>query len=157
MNKKHKLQARTPNGFTIVELLIVVVVIGILSTLILVAYNGVQIYANSQSAKTGAVTIQKKIESYGAIANSFPTDTAASTYTNSLNAYSDSSLSSTGLTVGSPNSDNGTTTFEVSQCASTAGFGYRIRYWDFAKGDFAPDAITGYIGSNTCSGWNVLR
>ena len=51
-------------GFTIVELLIVVVVIAILAAITIVSYNGITNRANDSAAKTTAVAIQKKAELY---------------------------------------------------------------------------------------------
>lgn len=47
------------NGFTIVELLIVIVVIGILAAITIVAYNGVQDRARASSITTGFKKIDK--------------------------------------------------------------------------------------------------
>jgi len=51
-------------GFTIVELLIVIVVIAILAAITIVAYNGIQDRAKSSSAQTAAAQAVKKIEVY---------------------------------------------------------------------------------------------
>ena len=49
-------------GFTIVELLIVIVVIGILAAIVIVAYNGMQNRAYDTSVKNDLETMVKKIE-----------------------------------------------------------------------------------------------
>ena len=51
-------------GFTIVELLIVIVVIGILATITIVAYNGIQQRARDTARKSDIATIQKALELY---------------------------------------------------------------------------------------------
>jgi len=53
---------RLRNGFTIVELLIVIVVIGILSAISVVAYNGVQSRAQLSAASAQVNQLAKKIE-----------------------------------------------------------------------------------------------
>lgn len=53
-------------GFTIVELLIVIVVIGILAAIVVVAYNGIQNKAKSTQYLTDAQTIAKKAQAYNA-------------------------------------------------------------------------------------------
>lgn len=60
-------------GFTIVELLIVIVVIAILAAITIVAFNGVTARANSSSAQAAASTVIKKIEAYNAENSSYPT------------------------------------------------------------------------------------
>ncbi len=74
-------------GFTIVELLIVIVVIAILAAITIVAYNGIQDRAKSSSAQTAAAQAVKKIEVYK-VQNS-------DTYPSSASA---AGLSSTGST-----------------------------------------------------------
>jgi prepilin-type N-terminal cleavage/methylation domain-containing protein len=49
------------SGFTIVELLIVIVVIGILATISLVAYNGVQARSHTAKINSDLVTLEKAI------------------------------------------------------------------------------------------------
>ena len=53
---------KTTSGFTIVELLIVIVVIGILSAISIVAYNGVQSRAQLSAASSQVDQLAKKIE-----------------------------------------------------------------------------------------------
>lgn len=63
-------------GFTIVELLIVIVVIGILAAITIVAYNGIQNRAKDTKYKGTADTIIKKIEGVNADTGNYPTGTA---------------------------------------------------------------------------------
>lgn len=52
------------NGFTIVELLIVIVVIAILATISIVAYNGIQQRARDAQRKSDIATLAKKLSLY---------------------------------------------------------------------------------------------
>lgn len=62
----------TKKGFTIIELLIVIVVIGILAAIVTVTYQGVQNRANTTSAAQNAREVAKKAEAYNASKNNFP-------------------------------------------------------------------------------------
>lgn len=53
---------KNKSGFTIVELLIVIVVIAILAAISIVAYNGIQDRANASTAQTDLASFKKKIE-----------------------------------------------------------------------------------------------
>lgn len=53
---------RRRNGFTIVELLIVVVVIAILAAITIVSYNGITNQANDSAVQQDLTTIAKKIQ-----------------------------------------------------------------------------------------------
>ena len=59
-------------GFTIVELLIVIVVIAILAAITIVAYNGIQQRANDAQADAGLNQIKKALEIYRADNGSYP-------------------------------------------------------------------------------------
>jgi prepilin-type N-terminal cleavage/methylation domain-containing protein len=61
-----KTKAQQEKGFTIVELLIVVVVIAILAAITIVSYNGITNRANSSAALSTAASLQKKIELFSA-------------------------------------------------------------------------------------------
>lgn len=64
------LKARS--GFTLVELLIVIVVIGILAAITLVAYNGVTSRANDSSEKTSVSQFQQLLELYNGENGMYP-------------------------------------------------------------------------------------
>jgi len=57
-------RARQHKGFTIVELLIVIVVIAILAAITIVAYNGVTQKANASVAQNNASEVEKKLKLY---------------------------------------------------------------------------------------------
>jgi len=59
-------------GFTVVELLIVIVVIGILATLTIVSYSGVTADANDVKAQSAVSNIQKVAEAYNADNGVYP-------------------------------------------------------------------------------------
>lgn len=59
-------------GFTIVELLIVIVVIAILATISIVAYNGIQDRANDTAVKSDLSNLAKKIQLAAAESGEFP-------------------------------------------------------------------------------------
>jgi len=60
-------------GFTIVELLIVIVVIGILATLVIVTFTGIQQKARDSKRKTDVGAVQAALESYYSSNNTYPT------------------------------------------------------------------------------------
>lgn len=60
------------SGFTIVELLIVIVVIGILAALVVVTYNGIQQKARDTERKTDINAIHGQLEAYQAQNGSYP-------------------------------------------------------------------------------------
>jgi prepilin-type N-terminal cleavage/methylation domain-containing protein len=61
-------------GFTIVELLIVIVVIGILAAITIVAYNGVQSRAHAAAAQADATNLSKLLAVNYSTNGSYPTD-----------------------------------------------------------------------------------
>lgn len=63
-------------GFTIVELLIVIVVIAILAAISIVAYTGIQQRARNSQAQSLASQVAKKAEVYYALNGSYPTASA---------------------------------------------------------------------------------
>ncbi len=60
-------------GFTIVELLIVIVVIGILAALVIVTYNGIQQKARDTERKTDINALHGQLEPYQAQNGKYPT------------------------------------------------------------------------------------
>jgi prepilin-type N-terminal cleavage/methylation domain-containing protein len=121
----HKIKQQ---GFTIVELLIVVVVIGILAAIVIVAYNGVTNSARDSGYKSDAQNLAKIAEVVNANTGSYPTGTSTSTLTSSFNSTSTAKIPSnialTYVTAAPTNADaltaaNGTTkTYSVDPCTS---------------------------------------
>lgn len=71
------------HGFTIVELLIVIIVIGILATLVLVAYSNVSDQAKTSAAKNDLEQVAKQLNLYkenSGGGTSYPADTSSLSY-----------------------------------------------------------------------------
>ena len=62
----------TQKGFTIVELLIVIVIIGILAALVIVAYGGIQSRAMDTSVQTDMRNFASKVNNYNAEFGVYP-------------------------------------------------------------------------------------
>jgi prepilin-type N-terminal cleavage/methylation domain-containing protein len=71
-------QINKQKGFTIVELLIVIVVIAILAAIVIVAYQGIQNKARAAEYQTDTVSIVKKFEAYNAVNGGYPLTAAGS-------------------------------------------------------------------------------
>lgn len=127
-------------GFTIVELLIVIVIIGILAALVIIAYTGIQNRAKTTKAHTNATTLDKKLEAY------YADDTLGNgvypLLVSTVNTMGGSaSLANTGIvaSVAVPTSANGQTTLQYLVC--DAGQGFQVKYWDYAA--TPPGVVTG--------------
>lgn len=77
-------QKKAP-GFTIVELLIVIVIIGILAAITIVAYNGIQNRARASAAQSLASQANKKVMAYQASEGSYPADLTTAGVTDTSN------------------------------------------------------------------------
>jgi prepilin-type N-terminal cleavage/methylation domain-containing protein len=98
-------------GFTIVELLIVIVVIGILAAISLVAYNGITARADTAASETAAGNFAKKAEVYKADGgnNRYPVTAAELTEADATTTYAlpggEITYGTTELTSGSDNNE----------------------------------------------------
>ncbi|AGL62008.1 exported protein of unknown function [Candidatus Saccharimonas aalborgensis] len=137
------------SGFTIVELLIVIVVIAILATITIVVYGSVQNRARSSAGQSQVNHLAKKVESFNTVNNTYPT--YCQLITNSLSPTGAGSGvgvgtcaaggSSAGLEskIDTPNSMSST---DVTSTTAANGSvvtykrcttnGAKVRYWDYA-------------------------
>lgn len=65
-------KARDSKGFTIIELLIVIVVIGILATLVVTTYSGIQSKSRDSKRQADIKAIQTQVEAFYAEKNYYP-------------------------------------------------------------------------------------
>ena len=130
------------NGFTIVELLIVIVVIAILAAVTIVAYTNISNRAESATAKANAQSVLKVAEAYAAdYTNSgYPTLAQLTGYNGLSRVPAGVSVISTTL---SATHANGKTIQYVPK-STTGGC---IGYWDANLG--TPIAVYVYAGNAT--------
>lgn len=131
-------------GFTIVELLIVIVVIGILAAITIVAYNGVQQRARDVTRTSDISSIQKALELYRVDNGVYPSVGTDGT------GYALSTLSTALVPTYIPRIPNdpntGLTNYQyVRSTAASGAYGIRISY----------EAKTAcHVGvNNTSQGW----
>jgi general secretion pathway protein G len=141
-------------GFTIVELLIVIVVIGILAAIVIVAYNGVQNRAKTQSGQAAASNVLKKVEAYNAAVGSYPLAAANGDALEALlNGQAESNIGTIQIAV--PTSTTGQNTVQIEYCTA-GGTGMRLGWFDFganalvAAGSRFVITVTG-----TCTTWGT--
>jgi prepilin-type N-terminal cleavage/methylation domain-containing protein len=165
-NIKSKTQSQ--NGFTIVELLIVVVVIAILAAITIVSYNGITTRANGSAVKASAATVQKKAELF---ASDGPTSKYPAVFTDISTATADKSYylgtTITNLGATAPTASAGTNAVQYYVCGvGSAGVatslatvtnvsGGQIKYWDFVAGTVVATPISIGVTSGTVATYAV--
>jgi prepilin-type N-terminal cleavage/methylation domain-containing protein len=135
-------------GFTIVELLIVIVVIAILAAITTVAYNGIQQRAQDAQADSGLNQIKKALELYHTDSGSYPavcpggdgTGCAVSTLSSALSpTYVATVPSAYGL-------------YQYVRGAGIDGYGIYMRYYTRPNCKTGVNVVAGWWGSSvpTC-------
>lgn len=130
-------------GFTIVELLIVIVIIAILAAITIIAYNGIQARANTSAAQSAANTLMKKVEAYNAIKSTYPSSTT--NFVTDMASDPTSTLTGTGITIGNTGTAS-KTQMKVELCGT--GAGAIISYWDYTLATPALTTTTANASNN---------
>lgn len=144
-------------GFTIVELLIVIVVIGILAGITVVSYSGITRRADASKAQANANSARSVAEAFNADKGYYPA--LAATGTDNLTTGSTSTKIPSGMTVVPDNlttspitAANGKTTVAyacLTTCSSSTGG--RITWWDYGAGGTGAVAYV-YVGAASSAG-----
>lgn len=145
-------------GFTIVELLIVIVVIAILASISIVSYNGIQNRAKATAAATTAKNVSTKAEMTNTLLGAYPSTIA------NFNANTESQITGSGLalvatTAGVLNATNGTNSVTYEYCSSgSAAGGARVGAFNYNAGSGVTYTYLGNASSTaTCSvAWTVV-
>jgi prepilin-type N-terminal cleavage/methylation domain-containing protein len=111
-------------GFTIVELLIVIVVIAILVAIVIVAYNGVQARASDSKRQTDIATIAKKLELFYVDNGYYPPFSQPVNIGLSIASWRSANLSSTSDSLFTPPGAGGVSLVN-SDTPSKTQYGYR--------------------------------
>jgi len=143
---------RKNRGFTIVELLVVIVVIGILASITIVSYTGVTAKANTVSAQAAANSAIKKLEAYNADVSGggYP-----ATFSLLTGATADKVYAITGVTFATAAitaAPTVTSTVAYHKCGTA---GVAVAYWNYgtsAVNYYQSGAVTG--GNSTTLGTN---
>lgn len=139
---------KADKGFTIVELLIVIVIIGILAAITIVAYNGIQNRGKAASAQSAANTIIKKAEAANSIVSAYPSNTG--TGTGGFGANNESTLTGSGIVLAAiaTTAPSNPATVDYQVCTTPSNGGARVAYWDYSTSA----KVTQNIGA-TCTVW----
>jgi prepilin-type N-terminal cleavage/methylation domain-containing protein len=142
------------SGFTIVELLVVIVVIGILASITIVAYNGVTNRANQSAALSTATTVRDKAEIALAISSSSAYPAATADFT------AEASLAGSGFVFATSLSSTSSTKTVIYQKCTTPASGkpaqqIRVGYYDatLASGSNPVYIYAGGSAAADCTTW----
>jgi prepilin-type N-terminal cleavage/methylation domain-containing protein len=145
-------------GFTIVELLIVIVVIGILAAITIVAYNGIQNRGKTAAAASAATNAVKKTEAYNVETSGYPAQASTLTGAASTTSYQLTGVTINGTALAAAPTDPATLNFYRCGTNTTAAAttlatvtvitGSQYRYWDYVNVTTATDSAGQTTGTS---------
>ena len=151
-------------GFTIVELLIVIVVIAILAAITIVAYNGIQNRAKTTAGQSAAGAAVKKAEIYQGEIGTYPAQASTLTGAASTTSYQLTGVTISGTALAAAPSTPSTLNFyrcgtNTSAAATTLATvtvitGVQFRYWDYGASSTATSSA-GQTSGTSAGGYNI--
>ena len=134
------------SGFTIVELLIVVVVIAILAAITIVSYNGITSRANTASAQSAANTVIKKSEAFNSFVSKYPVYPVDFSAAQATGTVPEAQLTGSRITLGAVDTKPAIpATVEFRLCENQTGAA--IAYWNYSTNA----KIVSYLGTCTAA------
>lgn len=123
-------------GFTIVELLIVIVVIAILAAISIAAYSNITARANTSTSTAAAKSVRDVAQAFNSenATGLWPTTKAQFTQESSVARLDPTVTFATSMT-SAPSSPNTVLVQRVGASAAGPATGIRVTHWDFAKGE----------------------
>jgi prepilin-type N-terminal cleavage/methylation domain-containing protein len=118
------MKSQRQTGFTIVELLIVIVVIGILAAITIVAYSGVQQRARVATVTSDLSNVRKSLGAYEAINSQYPTALSAVNEGRGVKTSSGTNVQYTGSAATyCVTATNGSISYKITDTAQTPAVG----------------------------------
>lgn len=126
--ENYKVKSLKQQGFTIVELLVVIVVIGILAAITVVSYTGITTKANTSANKQNASSVLAAAQTYYADNSAFPTTSATSGTVYINFSTNNTAKLPSGLTINNVVLAQGS----VIQYLQKGATGVCVGYWDYS-------------------------
>ncbi len=176
MISKKIISKQKPHGFTIVELLVVIVVIGILAAITIIAYTGITARANTASGQTAANNVMSKVNTYMVDG---PTSKVPTTYGSLTNAatttsynliganfttISSAASAASGAMTSAPSTANtidfwlcgtGSAAAATTYGTVTVQTGIKVGYWDYGAGAVNTTIAVGATSGTYTNGYAI--
>ena len=137
-------------GFTIVELLIVIVIIGILAAITIVAYNGIQARASNSRVQSDIKNVQKLVEAYNATNGSYPSTGGTATVFSDANCTGGTQqadwVPGLGVTLPQSNANAGVGNYRGCYLYASDGTSYVLSAWNAVSGGPQTSAMYRRLG-----------
>lgn len=127
------MQYKQNRGFTIVELLIVIVIIAILMAVTVVAYNGIQTRGRDARRAQDIAQITKALELYYVVHDRYPAGDGSTTLNTSWSTTADASWSNLATALKPYASNLPSDPISTPNAAMTGGAGYNYAYFSHSS------------------------